>query len=121
MGGLPEATRSPYSRTGRTAGPHEGTPATARPAAVTAASEWEVRGPRRHFVHSKIMAWVAADRTVRALEENERLLALCNDVGLLSEEYDPVACRQLGNFPQAFCHIGLVGTALTLFGEEGAG
>ncbi|WP_328772583.1 glycoside hydrolase family 15 protein [Streptomyces sp. NBC_00286] len=205
---------------------------------------WEVRGPRRHFVHSKIMAWVAADRTVRALEENpglsgdpdhwramrdevhrevcergydperntftqfygsreldasllliprtgflppddprvtgtidairdelahdgflrryssdqtvidglpghegaflvcsfwladalhltgrtkearelfERLLALCNDVGLLSEEYDPVACRQLGNFPQAFSHIGLVGTALTLFGEEGAG
>jgi GH15 family glucan-1,4-alpha-glucosidase len=205
---------------------------------------WEVRGPRRHFVHSKIMAWVAADRTVRALEENpglsghpdhwramrdevhrevcergydperntftqfygsreldasllliprtgflppddprvtgtidairdelardgflrrysleqtvidglpgregaflvcsfwladalhltgrtkearelfERLLALCNDVGLLSEEYDPVAGRQLGNFPQAFSHIGLVGTALALFGEEGAG
>ncbi|WP_461061352.1 glycoside hydrolase family 15 protein [Streptomyces pseudoechinosporeus] len=205
---------------------------------------WEVRGPRRHFVHSKIMAWVAADRTARALEENpglpgdpdhwramrdevhrevcergydperntftqsygsreldasllliprigflppddprvtgtidairdelahngflrrysseqtlidglpgregaflvcsfwladalhltgrtkearelfERLLALCNDVGLLSEEYDPVGGRQLGNFPQAFSHIGLVGTALTLFGEEGAG
>ncbi|GGK86833.1 glycoside hydrolase family 15 protein [Streptomyces flaveus] len=205
---------------------------------------WEVRGPRRHFVHSKIMAWVAADRTIRAMEDNpglpgdpdhwramrdevhrevcergydperntftqfygsreldasllliprigflppddprvtgtidairdelahdgflrrysseptvidglpghegaflvcsfwladalhltgrtkearelfERLLALCNDVGLLSEEYDPVAGRQLGNFPQAFSHIGLVGTALTLFGEEGAG
>ncbi|NGO09102.1 glycoside hydrolase family 15 protein [Streptomyces sp. HC44] len=205
---------------------------------------WEVRGPRRHFVHSKIMVWVAADRTVRTLEENpglsgdpdqwramrdevhrevcergydperntftqfygsreldasllliprlgflppddprvvgtidavrdelghdgflrrytseqtvidglpgregaflvcsfwladalhmtgrtkearelfERLVALCNDVGLLSEEYDPVRGRQLGNFPQAFSHIGLVGTALALFDEEEAG
>jgi GH15 family glucan-1,4-alpha-glucosidase len=207
---------------------------------------WEVRGPRRHFVHSKVMAWVAADRAVRTLEEDpslpgdaarwrkmrdevhrevcekgydperntftqsygsaeldaatllipqvgflppddprvvgtveavrdelgssggfirrystdegagghrvdglpggegaflvcsfwladallltgrgkearelfERLLALRNDVGLLSEEYDPVSGRQLGNFPQAFSHIGLVGTALALAGEE---
>jgi len=31
---------------------------------------WEVRGPRRHFVHSKVMAWVAVDRTIRMLEEN---------------------------------------------------
>ncbi|MEV7804716.1 glycoside hydrolase family 15 protein [Microbispora sp. NPDC088329] len=30
---------------------------------------WEVRGPRRHFVHSKVMAWVAADRMVRVIEE----------------------------------------------------
>ncbi|WP_262702634.1 MULTISPECIES: glycoside hydrolase family 15 protein [Streptomyces] len=197
---------------------------------------WEVRGPRRHFVHSKVMAWVAADRAVRAMEADpelggdanrwramrdavhrevcekgydpersaftqsygsaeldaatlliprvgflpatdprvlgtidavrrelsadglirryttdggvdglpgaegaflvcsfwladalqlagrrkdalalfERLLALRNDVGLLAEEYDPAAGRQLGNFPQAFSHIGLVGTALTL-------
>jgi GH15 family glucan-1,4-alpha-glucosidase len=44
----------------------------------------------------------------------ERLLALCNDVGLLSEEYDPVARRQLGNFPQAFSHVGLINTALNL-------
>ncbi|MEV0223458.1 glycoside hydrolase family 15 protein [Streptomyces sp. NPDC050704] len=203
---------------------------------------WEVRGPRRHFVHSKVMAWVAADRTVRALEENprlrgdvdhwramrdevhrevcergydperntftqsygsreldaallliprlgflppddprvagtidavrdelgrggflrrynseqtvidglpghegtflvcsfwladalhmtgrtkearelfEQLVALRNDVGLLAEEYDPVAGIQLGNFPQAFSHIGLVGTAFALFGEDG--
>ncbi|MFH8635015.1 glycoside hydrolase family 15 protein [Streptomyces lydicus] len=204
---------------------------------------WEVRGPRRHFVHSKVMAWVAADRAVRALEANpklggdidrwramrdevhrevcergydadrgtftqfygsaeldaatlliprvgflpgddprvvgtidavrrelthdglvrryssgdvpvdglpggegaflacsfwlvdalqlsgrrqeaarlfERLLELRNDVGLLSEEYDPVAGRQLGNFPQAFSHIGLVGTAFGLLGGAGA-
>ncbi|WP_371550596.1 glycoside hydrolase family 15 protein [Streptomyces sp. NBC_00554] len=203
---------------------------------------WEVRGPRRHFVYSKVMAWVAADRAVRALEadpklggdlngwramrdevhqevcergydpgrntftqsygsseldasllliprvgflppddprvigtvdavrdelghsgflrrysleENEvdglpgdegtfvacsfwlaealhltgrtqeayelfeRLVALANDVGLLAEEYDPLAGRQLGNFPQAFSHIGLVSTALALFGSEG--
>jgi GH15 family glucan-1,4-alpha-glucosidase len=201
---------------------------------------WEVRGPRRHFVHSKVMAWVAADRAVQALEGDptmpgdverwrtmrdrvhrdvcehgydaergtftqyygsreldaatlliprvgflppddprvigtvdavraelgtsglvrrystegpsvdglpgdegaflacsfwladalhmtgrdkeardlfEKLLAACNDVGLLAEEYDPVSCRQLGNFPQAFSHVGLVNTALTLAGR----
>ncbi|MFI6608902.1 glycoside hydrolase family 15 protein [Streptomyces sp. NBC_01336] len=198
---------------------------------------WEIRGRRRHFVHSKVMAWVAADRAVRTLEEDpslsgdadrwramrdavhrevcekgydpvrntftqsygsreldaatlliartgflppddprvvgtvdavrdelgsdglvrrystdstavdglpggegaflacsfwladalrmtgrtdeatelfERLLALRNDVGLLAEEYDTAARRQLGNFPQAFSHIGLVGTAVAL-------
>ncbi len=198
---------------------------------------WEVRGPRRHFVHSKVLVWVAFDRVVRAVEELgregpverwralrdhihaeicdkgydparntftqsygsheldaalllipilgflppddprvtgtieaierellvdgfvlrypvaednavdglpgsegaflacsfwlaeakamigrkgeavdlfERLLALRNDVGLLAEEYDPGAGRQLGNFPQAFSHIHLVRTALAL-------
>ncbi len=196
---------------------------------------WEMRGPQRHFVHSKIMAWVAADRAIRAAEhgwisgdparwttlrekihaqvcqqgfdadinsfvqfygskhldasvlmmplvgflppddprvigtvkaiethlmENgfvgrytqdeavdglphgegkflacsfwladnyvlqrreedavrmfERLLDIRNDVGLLSEEYDPVAKRLLGNFPQAFSHVGLVNTAFNL-------
>ena len=44
----------------------------------------------------------------------ERLLDLRNDVGLLSEEYDPVAGRQLGNFPQAFTHLALVNTAVVL-------
>ncbi|MCX4232656.1 glycoside hydrolase family 15 protein [Streptomyces ortus] len=58
-------------------------------------------------------------RTKEALELFERLIALRNDVGLLAEEYDPVAGRQLGNFPQAFSHIGLVGTALALFDDEG--
>jgi GH15 family glucan-1,4-alpha-glucosidase len=47
----------------------------------------------------------------------ERLLGLCNDVGLLSEEYDPRARRFTGNFPQAFSHVALVTTALTLSGE----
>ncbi|GAB2739389.1 glycoside hydrolase family 15 protein [Arthrobacter bambusae] len=196
---------------------------------------WEVRGPRRHFVHSKVMAWVAADRMVRGIRESgmpgpldrwealrdtiheevmthgfdadrntfvqsygskeldaslllipkvgflphddprvigtidaiqreltedgfvlryrpedsddglpggegvflacsfwmvdallgagrraeatalfERLLALRNDVGLLSEEWDAHAGRQLGNMPQAFSHFGLVLSALQL-------
>jgi GH15 family glucan-1,4-alpha-glucosidase len=202
---------------------------------------WEVRGPRRQFVHSKVMAWVAADRAVRTVEARprlkgdaarwramraqvhaevcekgydperntftqsygsreldaatllipqvgflppsdprvvgtvdavrreldhggfvrrytpdsgsvdglpggegaflacsfwladalhttgrteeagalfEKLLALRNDVGLLAEEWDPVAGRLLGNYPQAFSHIGLVNTALTLSGAQ---
>jgi GH15 family glucan-1,4-alpha-glucosidase len=47
-----------------------------------------------------------------------RLLALCNDVGLLAEEYDPRAKRQLGNFPQAFSHVALVDTAFNLGRRE---
>ncbi len=43
-----------------------------------------------------------------------RLLTLRNDVGLLSEEYDPRAKRLVGNFPQAFSHITLVNTAYNL-------
>ena len=208
---------------------------------------WEIRGPRRHFVHSKVMAWVAADRAVRHMEENpglrgdvhrwrrmreavrrdvlrhgwdprrgtftqhygsaeldaallliprtgflppddprvlgtidavcaelshdgflrryssdpadashvdglpggesafvvcsfwladalclagrrdeacalfDRLVGLCNDVGILAEEYDPVSGRQLGNVPQAFSHIGLVDTAFVLYGNTGGG
>jgi len=201
---------------------------------------WEVRGPRRHFTHSKVMSWVAFDRGVRAIEEFhlegpvdkwrairdeihaevcregynpergsfvqsygsdrldssllmiamvgflpagdprvkgtieaierelkeaglvaryapepdvdglppgegrflpcsfwladnlkalgrdddalamfEHLLALRNDVGLLSEEYDPKAGRMTGNFPQAFSHVALVNTAFTLAGHRG--
>jgi GH15 family glucan-1,4-alpha-glucosidase len=197
---------------------------------------WEIRGGRRHFVHSKVMAWVAFDRAVRTVEEQgldgpaddwrvvrdrihaevcergfdeelnsfvqsygsreldasllllplvgflpaddsrvdgtiaaverellqdglvlryrthesgvdglppgegvflpcsfwlvdcyelvgrhdeahalfERLLGLANDVGLLAEEYDPRAKRQLGNFPQAFTHLALVNSALNV-------
>jgi GH15 family glucan-1,4-alpha-glucosidase len=199
---------------------------------------WEVRGPRQHFTHSKVMAWVAADRARRAVEEFgregpadrwtalcaeiradvlengvddrgvlvqaygsheldasllvvplvgflapddervrntvaaiehdlcddgfvlryhtsesvdglppgegafllctfwladvqwltgrkddarstfERLLSLRNDVGLLSEEYDPRSGRMLGNFPQAFSHTALVNTAMLLGGAQ---
>ncbi|WP_326577122.1 glycoside hydrolase family 15 protein [Actinacidiphila glaucinigra] len=59
-------------------------------------------------------------RTDEARSLFERLLGLRNDVGLLAEEWDPVERRQLGNFPQAFSHIGLVNTALTLSGRDGA-
>jgi GH15 family glucan-1,4-alpha-glucosidase len=48
----------------------------------------------------------------------ERLLALRNDVGLLSEEYDPASRRMLGNFPQAFSHVALVNTAMNLSEAE---
>ena len=201
---------------------------------------WEVRGPRRHFTHSKVMAWVAFDRAVKAVERHgldgpverwrqlrsdiheevcrqgfdaarntftqyygssgldasllmmplvgflpaddpriigtvqaierdlswdgfvrryrthehvdglpagegvflactfwladnyelqgrheearrvfERLLGLCNDLGLLAEEYDPEGRRLLGNFPQAFSHVMLINTARNLSHPHG--
>ncbi|MGH2556250.1 MAG: glycoside hydrolase family 15 protein [Actinomycetota bacterium] len=53
-------------------------------------------------------------RTDDARRLFQRLLELRNDVGLLSEQYDPEGRRMLGNFPQAFSHVGLVGTATNL-------
>jgi GH15 family glucan-1,4-alpha-glucosidase len=53
-------------------------------------------------------------RTEEATTIFKRLVALTNDVGLLSEEYDPVAKRMVGNFPQAFTHVGLINTARNL-------
>lgn len=53
-------------------------------------------------------------RHEEAREMFERLLGICNPLGLLAEEYDPRAKRQLGNFPQAFSHVGLVNTAHNL-------
>jgi GH15 family glucan-1,4-alpha-glucosidase len=49
----------------------------------------------------------------------ERLLGLCNDVGLLSEGYDPGNQRLLGNFPQALSHLALVNTAFNLSRDHG--
>ena len=49
----------------------------------------------------------------------ERLISLCNDVGLLAEEYDVAAKRQVGNFPQAFTHVALVNSAHNLARENG--
>ncbi|HLI03324.1 MAG TPA: glycoside hydrolase family 15 protein [Terracidiphilus sp.] len=49
-----------------------------------------------------------------ALNLFHKLLDVRNDLGLLAEEYDPAAGRQLGNFPQAFSHIGLVNSAVNL-------
>jgi GH15 family glucan-1,4-alpha-glucosidase len=62
---------------------------------------------------------VLLGRQEEALQMFERLLALTNDVGLLSEEYDPASRRMLGNFPQAFSHVALVNTALNLSREKG--
>ena len=55
--------------------------------------------------------YVMQGRVDEARDLFVRLSAVANDVGLLAEEYDPVAGRQLGNFPQAFTHMGLVQTA----------
>src|SRR5690606_33356645 len=58
-------------------------------------------------------------RRHEAHELFERLLGLCNDLGLLSEEYDTAAGRMLGNFPQAFSHVGLINSARNLAGAGG--
>jgi GH15 family glucan-1,4-alpha-glucosidase len=62
---------------------------------------------------------VLQGRREEARELFERLLELRNDVGLLAEEYDPRARRLVGNFPQAFSHVGLVNTARNLSREGG--
>jgi GH15 family glucan-1,4-alpha-glucosidase len=49
----------------------------------------------------------------------DRLLSHCNDVGLLSEEIDPLTGRMLGNFPQAYSHVGLINCALNLSRQPG--
>jgi GH15 family glucan-1,4-alpha-glucosidase len=58
-------------------------------------------------------------RVDEARELFSRLAGLVNDVGLLAEEYDPRAKRQLGNFPQAFTHVSLVNSACNLSGRHG--
>lgn len=62
-----------------------------------------------------------AGRTSEARALFERLLDLRNDVGLLSEEYDPQRQRLLGNFPQAFTHICLINSARNLTRAGGPG
>lgn len=68
--------------------------------------------------------WLADNLSLQGKSEEakaifERLLGLCNDVGLLSEEYDPHSKRFLGNFPQAFSHLGLINTARNLYRRGG--
>jgi GH15 family glucan-1,4-alpha-glucosidase len=62
-------------------------------------------------------ARAATGRLPEARSLFERLLSLRNDLGLLSEEFDVRANRQVGNFPQAFSHVALVQTALSLHEE----
>ena len=63
-------------------------------------------------------AYVQMGRMDEARALFERLLALRNDLGLLSEEYDPASKRMLGNFPQALTHLALVGSAHNLAGHS---
>jgi GH15 family glucan-1,4-alpha-glucosidase len=68
--------------------------------------------------------WLADDLALLGREDEarelfERLLGLCNDVGLLSEEYDVGHRRLVGNFPQAFSHLALITTAQNLSREGG--
>lgn len=62
--------------------------------------------------------WHLLGRKKEARELFERLLDVRNDLGLLAEEYDPLAKRQLGNFPQAFSHVALVSCARILSDED---
>ena len=68
------------------------------------------------FWLAQVYAQIGRPDDARALFE--RLLSLRNDLGLLSEEYDPVAKRLVGNFPQAFSHIGLINAAVQLSHED---
>jgi GH15 family glucan-1,4-alpha-glucosidase len=61
-----------------------------------------------------VSALALAGRVEEAERNLEQLISLQNDVGLLSEEYDPVGRRLLGNFPQAFSHIGLLHSIFTI-------
>ncbi|MDP9228566.1 MAG: glycoside hydrolase family 15 protein [Actinomycetota bacterium] len=61
-------------------------------------------------------ALAMAGREAEARELFERLLGLTNDLGLISEEYDPDSKRLVGNFPQAFTHLALINTAAILNG-----
>ncbi|MGA8113725.1 MAG: glycoside hydrolase family 15 protein [Actinocatenispora sp.] len=64
-----------------------------------------------------VRAYALAGRRDDATELFDELLGLCNDVGLLAEEYDTAANRMVGNFPQAFSHLALVSAAYALAGE----
>ena len=79
--------------------------------------------PGREGVFLPCSFWLASclhriGRKKEARDLFERLLLVRNDLGLLSEEYDPPSKRQLGNFPQAFSHVSLVNTAFVLGGQR---
>jgi GH15 family glucan-1,4-alpha-glucosidase len=89
------------------------------------ANDEEVEGvPGREGSFLACTFWLAdclalSGRLDEARDTFERLLAIRNDVGLLSEQYDHAAGRMIGNFPQAFSHVSLIDTAVNLSATEG--
>jgi GH15 family glucan-1,4-alpha-glucosidase len=63
--------------------------------------------------------YILQGRHAEARKLFDRLLSCCNDVGLLAEEYDPLTGRMLGNFPQAYSHVGVINCALNLSRQSG--
>jgi GH15 family glucan-1,4-alpha-glucosidase len=116
---------APGGRDGATVGPAVGA-AVGAPAAGSDEAPVTVDGlPPGEGAFLLTTFWLADDlamlgRTDEAEAIFERLLGLANDVGLLSEQYDVAASRMLGNFPQAFSHVGMILCASNLsHGEKG--
>jgi GH15 family glucan-1,4-alpha-glucosidase len=63
--------------------------------------------------------YILQGRYMEARQMFDRLLARCNDVGLLAEEFDPLTGRMFGNFPQAYSHVGVINCALSLSRQVG--
>ena len=118
---LPQAGRSALSRHRRG---DRARPARRRLRAALRLAQVEGRpaGRRRRVPRLQLLARrrLSAARPPRRRRDgcSSGWSALCNDVGLLSEEYDPRAKRQLGNFPQAFSHVALINTAFNLTRAE---
>ena len=82
---------------------------------------WPARR-RRSFFGVQLLAGRQlhiAGRYAEARKVFDRLLSRCNDVGLFAEEFDPLSGRMLGNFPQAYSHVGLINCALNLSRQTG--
>ena len=69
-----------------------------------------IAGPEHHILQG---------RYPEARKLFDRLLSRCNDVGLLAKEFDPLSGRMLGNFPQAYSHVGVINCALNLSRQRG--
>src|SRR5262249_58463337 len=63
--------------------------------------------------------YILQGRYAEARKLFTRLLSRCKDVGLLAEEFDPLTGRMLGNFPQAYSHVGVINCALNLSRQKG--
>jgi GH15 family glucan-1,4-alpha-glucosidase len=63
--------------------------------------------------------YILQGRYAEARKLFTRLISRCNDVGLLAEEFDPLTGRMLGNFPQAYSHVGIINCAFNLSRQKG--